>query len=96
MNTTLTFTFTHTNTFTNSITNTNTHTNFPLRKSLLDKALQECAVRKSHCNFRTDDPVDFNHISYLPTLPDRLILPGRTPFSYMAKQTLTEKKLKRT
>ena len=98
MKNTLTYTYTRTNTFTNAIANTYTHTNLPLRKSLLDKALLESVVRKSDCNIRSNDSVDFNHIVYPPTLPGRLIrliLSGRTPckcgfrIEFGAKDTIT-------
>jgi hypothetical protein len=98
MNNTFTYTYTRTNAFTNTITNTNTHTNLPLRKSLLDKGLLEYVVRKSSRKIGPNNSVDFNHISYPPTLPDRLIkliLSGRTPCKcgfrivFGAKDTLT-------
>gem|GEM_PF-5962565 len=79
MNITLTFTHTRTNTFTNTITNTYTHTNLPYRKSFINKDLHESVVRKCTRNFIADDPVDFNHISYPPTLPGGSCLSGRTP-----------------
>lgn len=79
MNITLTFTHTRTNTFTNAITNTYTHTNLPLRKSFMNKGMQEYAVRKSIRNISIKDSVDFNHIVYPPTLPGGLFPPGRNP-----------------
>jgi hypothetical protein len=81
MNSTFTLTYNLTNTFTNTITNTYTHTNFPYKKDSVDKGLQGNVVKKSIGNIRAKASVDFNHISYPPTLPGRIKLPGRTPYA---------------